>query len=145
MCKLASSCRQAANIRKHPHYVEHLTLGILLGSFLPDVIRENIEERWKQKIAEDYINVNLLSKLGYAKLIHGRLEEWYLTIRSKLVTCNLKVKFSMHSKTMLSLNVETKQAVFQRRMHTLANSAFYECENMYSFVNITSSFFEKGG
>lgn len=51
----------------------------------------------------------------------------------------------MHGKTMLSLNVETKQATLQRRMHMLANSAFYECENMYSFVNITSSFFEKGG
>ena len=66
----------------------NLTFGFLLGSFMPDAIRENIEERWTQKIAEYYINVNLLSKLGYAKLILVHLDEWYLTIRSKLVTCN---------------------------------------------------------
>ena len=144
VCELASSCRQAATIRKHPSYVEHLTLGILFQSHLPYVIREIIEETWKQKIVEDYLNINLLSEFGCAKLIKGCLEEWILTIRCKSVTCNIKVQFSKHNKALLSLSVDTRHATSQMRMFTLANSAFYECKTMYSFVNITSSIFESG-
>lgn len=117
-----------------------MTVGILIKHNLPREIVE-INTGFKKQLAEDYLDINLLTKKGIqAELLDGKLEHW-------------KIDFSLHSsKSSLTVILkETRQYLEtvqsnsmdqQRKLNLMGNFVLRKCRTMYVFVIVISFILE---
>ena len=62
VCKVATTTRNSASIESKPSYTQHSTVGILLGSNLPNpVIQPQFGH--KKLLAEEFLDVSLLTNI----------------------------------------------------------------------------------
>lgn len=137
---MATNCRLSAEIQERSNYSQHMTVGILINSNFPKVIKEDIKQEWRKKIAEDFLNVNLLTKNGIsAQLINGKLETWEINMISNASSIKLKVEFSEFSKNLVLLGAYSSNCYVRSHLSKSVKSTFNDCQNMYIYVQVMSS------
>ena len=95
-----------------------MTSGIFLGSNLPSVITDEIEDDWRREIAEDFLDVNLLCgpEVTARLLQDGQLECWELYIENVTSLCKFMIHFSPTSKHLVNIDIKTKDLKVHKRI-----------------------------
>lgn len=118
-----------------------MTSGIFLGSNLPSVITDEIEDDWRREIAEDFLDVNLLCgpEVTARLLQDGQLECWELYIENVTSLCKFMIHFSPTSKHLVNVDIKTKDLKVHKKLRESAVTLFNNCSNIYSYVQKISS------
>ena len=135
-CDVASSTRRAANIRRLPTYEQHMTTGMLFPRSLPNAVVEANDDLRSCRLAEDYLNVNLLCGPGItASLVDNNLKLWDITITTEAMSCKVTVKFTDSSKELLKLKVGTEKPGVKLLQKTVRDE-FVKSDEMFTFVHV---------
>ena len=95
-----------------------MTCGLFVGSNLPRVITAEIENDRRRKIAEDFLDVNLLCgpEVNARLLEDEELENWELSINHVTSLCKFLIHFSPTSKHLVDIDIKVKNLEVHKKL-----------------------------
>ena len=83
-----------------------MTVGIFFPNNLPKVVMQKTEDKWRNKMAAMYIEVNLLCGSHIkVKLVDQNIDCWNMKVKGRTIECTMKVQLSYHENNCLELSI----------------------------------------
>ena len=124
-----------ATLKRKTNYSEHMSIGIIKGLTFPNSVMQS-QLSYKKKIAEEFVEVNLLSK-AKAYHINGKLEKWLVQF---LIERSLNIiGLNAEENNEFVKSFESNSSEQYKKLNIWVDLVWNNCNTIYEFVLVMDS------